>query len=60
MKGKDIPIVYGGFINHHSRQTANYFDNPWNVAIYKSEKLICGGTIITERIIITGTFKGCV
>lgn len=32
-------------------------DYPWQVAIYKNKKtLICGGSLINQRVILTGTY----
>lgn len=42
---------------------ANITEAPWNVAIYKTsgfgKELICGGTIITERIVISASHCFC-
>lgn len=38
-------------------------DSPWHVAIYDVSNeplLICGGTIITSKIIVSGQLKNCI
>ena len=32
---------------------------PWNVAVYRNQELICGGTILTERIILSAAHCFC-
>lgn len=41
------PYVVGG------RRAKNVAEVPWSAAIYKRNNLICGGTIISERLVIS-------
>ena len=41
-------------------QKAGVSEAPWNVAVYKNQELICGGSIITERIILSAAHCFCI
>ena len=41
-----VPLQIGGKIS-------NVTEVPWHVGIYKESEQICGGTIITERLVIS-------
>ena len=38
---------------------AGISEAPWNVAVYRNQELICGGTILTERIILSAAHCFC-